>query len=81
MKNTNEIIFEIIRVETNNPGLKIHESNKPEDISDWDSLAHVKIVSEIEQSFGIRFSLRELSQIQCINDLILIVNKKTDNSQ
>lgn len=76
MDTTTEKIFEIIRAATNSPNLKMSIHDKPGDLSEWDSLSHIKIISKIEDYFEIRFSLRELSQIKRINDLIEFVRSK-----
>jgi len=46
------------------------------DIEQWDSLAHINIILEIEKEFNIRFALGELQDLKSINGLIKLVESK-----
>ena len=52
------------------------ESSKIEYYSEWDSLAHINIITQIESTFALRFSLNELEDLTEINDFIKIINSK-----
>ena len=44
--------------------------------SGWDSINHLRIIIEIEKSFGIQFSANQITNIQCIEDILEILNNK-----
>lgn len=49
------------------------------DIEAWDSLGHLRLMMEIEQEFGVRFStnqLRQLTSLAEIQDALLIEEAK-----
>lgn len=45
-------------------------------IDGWDSLAHINLVSAIEQEFHIRFALGELESLKNVGDMIDLIEKK-----
>jgi acyl carrier protein len=46
------------------------------DVADWDSLAHVKLMVQVERAFGIRFEAREVSQPQNVGELVAMIDRK-----
>ena len=46
------------------------------DVPDWDSLAHVKLMVQVERAFGIRFEAREVSQPQNVSELVTMIDQK-----
>jgi acyl carrier protein len=45
-------------------------------IPDWDSLAHLSLVTAIERRFKIRFALGELQDLEDVGALIKLIEKK-----
>lgn len=46
------------------------------DVSGWDSLSHINIISEIEEKFGIRFKLKELNKLKNMGTMVDLVQSK-----
>lgn len=46
------------------------------DVPDWDSLAHVKLMVQVERAFAIRFEAREVSQPQNVGELVALIDQK-----
>jgi acyl carrier protein len=46
------------------------------DVDMWDSIAHMILISAVEQKFGIKFALGELPTLQNVGDMIDIIEKK-----
>lgn len=40
------------------------------DIEQWDSVAHLELMSEIEQEFGVRFDLDEMTTLTSLPELL-----------
>ena len=59
------------------PSLCIGREDDASTIAGWDSLAHITLVSAIEQDFGVRFALGELDDLKNIGDMIDLIVKKT----
>lgn len=46
------------------------------DIEDWDSLAHIQLISEIENHFGIQFTLQEAVAASDVSEFVQIIESK-----
>ena len=51
------------------PNLVIDESMSAADISQWNSLNHVILISELEKKYQIKFSLSDMLDIKTIQDI------------
>jgi acyl carrier protein len=45
-------------------------------VEDWDSLAHVNLVTAIEKKYKIKFALAELQELKNVGDMIDLIEKK-----
>ena len=57
----------------NNPN---NEFSKIDDFAEWDSLAHINIITQLESMFNIRFSLDEVESFAEIKDIIKSISSK-----
>lgn len=56
--------------------LQIDTNTTAEDIEEWDSLAHIRIITAIEEKFNIKFSVMEISNLTDVGSIVdAIVNK------
>lgn len=46
------------------------------DVSGWDSLSHMSIITGIEADFGVKFKLREVNKLRNMGSLIELVTAK-----
>jgi acyl carrier protein len=47
-----------------------------DDVEDWDSLSHIRLVVAIEKAFSIRFSTAELGNLKTVADLVGLIAAK-----
>jgi acyl carrier protein len=47
-------------------------------IEGWDSLAHINLVTSIEQEFGVRFALGEMQSLNNVGDMVDLMQVKLD---
>jgi len=66
----------IFRDVLDNPDLHITRESNASNVPGWDSLAHITLVSAIEQEFRIRFALGELEELKNVGDLIDLMQQK-----
>ncbi|MDD5462116.1 MAG: acyl carrier protein [Methylococcales bacterium] len=66
----------IFREVLENNDLVITTSSSAKNVEGWDSLAHINLVSVIEQEFKIRFALGELETLNNVGDMIELMKKK-----
>lgn len=55
----------------------ISEASTGNEIEEWDSLSHVRLMIAIERKFALRFSNAEIEAMQSVRDAIDLVLKKT----
>lgn len=46
------------------------------DIDDWDSLEHIRLIAAVEDEFGVRFKMGEVSTMKNVGDMVEIIKKK-----
>ena len=42
----------------------------PDDIDDWDSLAHISLIAAIENEFGIRFNIKTALHLKTAGEIV-----------
>ena len=43
---------------------------KRDDIPEWDSLAHLRIVTAVEEEFGLRLTMDQIAELKSIADIL-----------
>ena len=46
------------------------------DIEDWDSLTLITLISEVEDAFNVKFSMKEVMGMQNVGEMIDIIQKR-----
>lgn len=70
-------LTEIFRNIFEDDKIKLNESLSAKDVDNWDSLTHMLLISEIESSFSIKFSLKDLNKLDNVGNLIELIILKT----
>lgn len=60
------LIEEVLQVP---PGI-VGENTRMEDVEQWDSLAHVMLIGELEAKLGISIPLEEAVEIDCVAQIL-----------
>ena len=55
---------------------RVQESSSPDTIREWDSLAGMKLVVSIEETFGVKLSTREILSMRSIETIRSVLRKK-----
>ena len=55
------------------PSLVLHPETSPNDISDWDSVAQVKLVLAIEEECNLRFKTDQVAQLHSVGDFLAAI--------
>ncbi len=66
------VLSEII----DNPSLSLSESTTADEVNDWDSINHVKLLIGLESDLGFRFETDEVSGLRKVGDLIDLIERK-----
>ena len=46
------------------------------DVEDWDSLSHIRLMLTVERAFGIKFSAAEVGKLKNVGDLVSLIQSK-----
>lgn len=55
--------------------LNITESMTALDVEAWDSLTHLSLINELEQTFGVTFTLDEVTESRNLGELLTVLMK------
>jgi acyl carrier protein len=69
-------IQDIFRDIFDEESLVITRESNASNVADWDSLAHVNLVTAIEKKYKIKFALAELQELKNVGDMIDLIDKK-----
>ena len=58
------------------PDLVVTRASNASTVEDWDSLAHVNIVTAVERHFRIRIALGELQDLKNVGDMVDLIEGK-----
>lgn len=61
-----------------NDQLVISSITSARDISMWDSMTHLLLISSIEKEFGITFSFNEVMEFNNVGDMMKIIKLKLE---
>jgi acyl carrier protein len=50
----------------------------PDDIERWDSLNHLRLITETESAFSVRLTMSQIQQIKSLADLVRFVAEGSD---
>ena len=56
--------------------LQIFEAMQAKDVEDWDSLTHITLIMTIEETFGVKFSTREVMGFRNVGEMLDCLARK-----
>lgn len=56
--------------------LTVTPATTADDVEEWDSLSHVRLVVAIERKFGIKFTNSEIEGLKSVGDLVNLIEAK-----
>lgn len=76
MKDTNKLLKKSFdKVFPKKKNVKNITNLKINSFEEWDSVAHLNFLLEIEKNFRVRFSLDEMSEIKSVKQILKKINK------
>jgi len=66
----------IFRSVFNDDSIVLNDHTTASDIGSWDSLSHMLMITEVENAFSIKFSLREINKLKDVGTLIKLIETK-----
>lgn len=77
--NKNELIkrlTEVFRDVFGDDSIVITEKTTANDIDDWDSIEHINLIGAVENEFGMRFKMREVSGMKNVGEMMDIIAQR-----
>jgi acyl carrier protein len=74
--NTKEKLQEIFRKVFEDSEIEIHDEMTANDVNNWTSLTHLIMIENVEQTFKIKLTLKELIKLKKVGDLVDLINQK-----
>ena len=59
-----------------NDDLHLSPEMTAQDVEDWDSLNHVRLMLTVERAFNVKFSAAEIGRLKNVGSLIALVKEK-----
>lgn len=66
LQKVQELLSDII----DNEDLVLTEDSAPQNVEDWDSLAHFQLVMEMQTEFGIKIGAAEIQSWKKVGDIV-----------
>jgi acyl carrier protein len=57
--------------------LQIGRETTADDIEEWDSLSHIRLIVAVERKFKIKFKTAEIEGLKNVGDLVRLIGTKT----
>ncbi|PLW92122.1 MAG: acyl carrier protein [Marinilabiliales bacterium] len=67
---------DIFRKVFDDPSLEITREMTANDVDKWDSLTHLTMIAKTEETFGIKFKLKELVKMKNVGDMLDKIQEK-----
>lgn len=68
-KNLDEVFQDVFDDEN----IHVNSETTADDIEDWDSLEHINLVVAIENKFGIKFNMNEVTSFKNVGEMVDII--------
>ena len=81
MKSSQDVLnscTEIFRTVFSDDTLSINAATSATDIADWDSLAQIRLLMSMEQTFEIQFALDEVENLQNVGEIVELILAKVN---
>ena len=60
----------------NDNNIVLSDEMTAKDVENWDSLTHMLMITKVEETFDIKFKLKELNKLKMVGDLINTIETK-----
>lgn len=70
-------VLALVATATGQSVQNLDESSGPMRTAGWNSLAHITIISLVEQEFGFECSLQEITAVKSVADLLRLIEARS----
>jgi acyl carrier protein len=58
------------------PSLEITDATTADDISDWDSITHITLITAVEDEFKVSFRTKDVKSLANVGDFIRLIGSR-----
>jgi acyl carrier protein len=69
-------VLDVFREVMGNNKLQVTDASTFEDVPAWDSVAHVNLISALEERFGVNFSVAEIVELNSVGAIREALTRK-----
>ena len=69
-------LTEVFRDVFDDDSITISPATTSADIEDWDSIEHINLIGAVEDDFGLRFKMKEVSGMKNVGEMINIISER-----
>ena len=69
-------LTEIFRTVYGNEDLVLEDSMTPDSVDNWVSLTHMQMTNEVQETFGIKFGIKDQTKLMRVGDIIELIEEK-----
>lgn len=73
LESVREIMIDVFDLDDD---AEVGPATSADDIEEWDSLSHIRLIVAVERKFGIKFSNSEIEGLKNIGELIAVIESK-----
>lgn len=74
-KNIYERLNIIFRDIFDDDSITVFDETTAEDITDWDSLMHITLISAVESEFNLRFEMKDVLSMKNVGEMVDILER------
>lgn len=74
--NINERLNKVFRKVFDDDSIIVTRKTTANDIDDWDSLEHIRLVGAVEREFKIKFTMKEVSSMKNVGEMMDIIAER-----
>ncbi len=74
--NINERLNEVFQNVFDDDDITVDRETTADDIEDWDSLEHIRLIGAVEREFGIKFTMKEVSSMKNVGEMMDIIAER-----
>lgn len=80
MSDTYDKLTEVFRDVFDDEDLTPTPEMTADDVEEWDSLSHIRLMLSVEKAFGVRFSTVELGGLKKVDDLATLIEARQNSA-
>ena len=61
--------------------IEVNANTTSSDIEDWDSLEHINLIVAIEQEFGMKFNMNEVTTMKNVGEMVEIIKSRMNQKK